>query len=33
MSGYHLVQPVMPCPEVGMMYGYDIIVYSVLLDE
>jgi len=25
MSGYHSVQPVMPCPEVGMIYGYDII--------
>jgi hypothetical protein len=28
MSDYHSVQPAMPCPEVGMMYGYDIIVYS-----
>ena len=28
MSGYHSVQPAMPCPEVGMRYGYDIIVYS-----
>lgn len=26
MSDYHSVQPAMPCPEVGMRYGYDIIV-------